>query len=160
MAMIKGQSTVEALGETGVVVTRRFAAPRAMVFDALTKPELLRRWLLGPEGWTMPECEIDLSVGGKIRFYWTNGQGRELQLTGTFTEINAPVGFSATQRFDLGFVGPEEKLTYILEDHREETLMRAEIIYPSKEVRDGALQSGMTDGMEASYARMDEVLQR
>ena len=157
-AITKGKSTVDVLGETGIVVTRTFAAPRAMVFDALTKPELLQRWLLGSEGWTMPACEVDLRVGGRIRFYWKSSDGKELQLSGVFMAIDAPKGFSANQRFDLGFIGPEEKLTYILEAQGDETLMRAEIIYPTREIRDGSLQGGMTDGMETSYARMDEVL--
>ena len=159
MVITKGQSTVELLGETGIVVTRTFAVPRAMVFDALTKPKLLQRWLLGPEGWTMPVCEVDLRVGGRIRFYWKSADGKELQLSGVFMAIDAPKGFSANQRFDLGFIGPEEKLTYILEDKGEETLMRAEIVYPTQEIRDGSLQSGMTEGMETSYARMDEMLE-
>ena len=72
-------------------ITRDFDAPRQLVFDAFTKPELVRRWLLGPPGWTMPICEIDLSVGGAYRYVWRKEGVSDMGLGGVFQEIVSPV---------------------------------------------------------------------
>src|ERR1035437_1248164 len=86
-----------------IAMTRVFDAPRALVFDALTKPELVRRWLLGPPGWSMPVCEIDLRVGGAYRFLWRNVGGAEMGVRGSYREIAAPERLVATERFDAGW---------------------------------------------------------
>src|SRR5438034_4621460 len=75
--------------ERELVMTREFDASRGMVFDALTKPELVQRWLLGPPGWTMPVCEIDLRVGGKYRYVWRNAEGREMGIDRKSTRLNS-----------------------------------------------------------------------
>ncbi|HEV2671490.1 MAG TPA: SRPBCC domain-containing protein, partial [Gemmatimonadales bacterium] len=90
-----------------VVITRVLDAPRGMVFDAFTKPDLVRRWLLGPPGWTMPVCEIDLRVGGKYRYVWENADGQRMAMGGTFTEIVRPARMVATQLFDEDWTGGE-----------------------------------------------------
>src|SRR6266545_7527384 len=86
--------------ERELVMTREFDAPRGMVFDALTKPELVQRWLLGPPGWTMPVCEIDLRVGGKYRYVWQNTDGRNMGMGGTFKEIVRPSRIVTSELFD------------------------------------------------------------
>src|SRR6058998_2613091 len=88
-------------GDRELVMTRAFAAPRRMVFDAFTKPELVRRWLLGPPGWSMPVCEIDLRVGGSYRYVWKHDRtGEEMGMGGVFREIVRPERLVATERFD------------------------------------------------------------
>src|SRR5258708_16844004 len=83
-----------------IAMTRVFAAPRSMVFDAFTKPELVKRWLLGPDGWSMPVCEIDLRVGGTYRYVWRHARGNEMGMGGVYRQIVAPERIVATERFD------------------------------------------------------------
>src|SRR5689334_23415386 len=87
-------------GERELVMTRVFDAPRKLVFDAHTQPQLVRRWLLGPPGWSMPVCEIDLRVGGKYRYVWHNEDGCEMGMGGNFTEIVPNQRIVNTERFD------------------------------------------------------------
>ncbi len=91
---------VEAHGDRQIVITRLFDAPRRLVFDAFTKPDLVRRWLLGPPGWSMPICEIDFRVGGRYRYLWRNETGTEMGMGGIYKEIFAPERIVATERFE------------------------------------------------------------
>jgi len=99
------KSTVTLPNDLEVVVTRTFAAPRTLVFDAWTKPELMSRWLLGPPGWTMPVCEMDLRVGGKFRWRWRGENGTEFGFTGEFREVVRPSRIVHTETYDPGDVG-------------------------------------------------------
>jgi uncharacterized protein YndB with AHSA1/START domain len=84
-----------------ILITRDFNAPRALVFDCMSKPELVRRWLLGPPGWTMPVCEIDHRVGGRYRYVWRNQtDGREMGMGGVYREIVPPEKVVQTELFD------------------------------------------------------------
>ncbi len=141
-----------------VVVTRVFAAPRGMVFDAHTTPELVRRWLLGPPGWTMPVCEIDLRVGGKYRYVWEHGSGKRMGVGGRFTEIARPSRIVITQLFDEDWTGGETVVTTDLVEQGGETTLTTTVRYSSREARDAALKTGMTTGMEAGYERLDNLL--
>src|SRR5262249_22172650 len=88
-------------GDREILMTRRFDAPRDLVFEAWTTPELVRRWLLGPPGWSMPVCEIDLRVGGSYRFVWRrDDDGREMAMGGVYRDVAAPERIVATERFD------------------------------------------------------------
>ena len=78
---------LETEGDSQIVVTRRFAAPPEAVFRAHTEPLLIQRWLLGPEGWTMPVCISEARPGGKIRYEWANAQGQGFYLTGEYLEL-------------------------------------------------------------------------
>src|SRR5881628_2069514 len=83
-----------------ILIARDFKAPRQLVFDAFTKPELVRRWLLGPSGWSMPVCEIDLRVGGKYRYVWRNdSDGTEMGMGGVYCDIVVPERLVTTERF-------------------------------------------------------------
>jgi uncharacterized protein YndB with AHSA1/START domain len=95
-----GKLKVAAQGEREIVMTRVFDAPRRLVYDALTKPELLKQWLLGPPGMTMPVCEMDLKVGGAYRMVWRGPDGKDMGVGGTFRGITPPQGFAATEKFD------------------------------------------------------------
>jgi uncharacterized protein YndB with AHSA1/START domain len=142
-----------------VVVTRVFAAPRGMVFDAHTKPELVRRWLLGPPGWTMPVCEIDLRVGGKYRYEWEHGgSGQRMGVAGTFTEIVRPSRLVITQLFDEDWTGGETLVTTDLVEAKGKTTLTTTVRYSSRAARDAALKTGMTTGMDAGYERLDQLL--
>jgi len=145
-----------------VRVVRSFNAPRELVWDAHTKPELVKRWLLGPPGWSMPVCEMDVRVGGKYRWRWKSDEGgKEFGFFGTYTEVNEPAKISHEENFDPGNVGGPMTadpaiITNELVEKNGVTTLTVSMLYPSKEARDGAVASGMTDGMEQSYVRLDE----
>lgn len=147
-----------------VMITRSFDAPRRLVFDAHTKPELVRRWLLGPPGWTMSVCEIDLRVGGRYRYEWSSPDQPGFGLGGSFREILYPERLVSTERFDAGTPGFEDGAageaidTMVLTERGGRTAMVLTILCESKEARDAALATGMTDGLEVNYVRLEEVL--
>lgn len=140
-----------------IQVTRVFDAPRALVFEAFTKPELVRRWLLGPPGWSMPVCEIDLKVGGAYRYVWQNdSDGREMSLDGTFREIVSPKLLVATENPSWHSSEALDTTTFVEEGGA--TRMTITVLYQSTEVRDAALRSGMDRGMAMSYDRLEELM--
>ena len=144
--------------EREVVLTRVFAAPRRLVFDAWTKPDLVRRWLLGPPGWTMPVCEIDLRVGGAYRFVWRGPDGTEMGMGGVHREITVPERIVTTQLFDQDWTGGETVGTLVLVERDGMTTVTNTVLYASREARDAALETGMADGVAAGYARLDVLL--
>jgi len=156
------KSTVMLPNDLEVVVVRDFRAPRATVFDAWTKPELITRWLLGPPGWTMPVCEMDLRVGGKYSWRWRNDKGAEFGFTGVFREVARPSRLVHTQLYDPGTVGgsmgAEALITAALTEKAGVTTYTTTIRYQSKADRDAALSTGMTNGMEQSYGKLDALL--
>jgi len=156
------KSTVMLPNDLEVVVVRDFRAPRAMVFDAWTKPELMSRWLLGPPGWTMPVCEMDLRVGGKFRWRWRNEAGAEFGFEGVFREVVRPSRIVHTEIYDPGTVGgtmgAECLITAVLTEKSGVTTYTTTIRYQSKADRDAAIGTGMTDGMEQSFVKLDELL--
>ena len=141
-----------------IAMTRVFNAPRRLVFEAMTKPELVQRWLLGPPGWTMPVCEIDLRVGGRYRYVWRHADGKEMGMGGIHREIVVPERIVTTELFDEDWTGGETVVTSVFTEHAGRTTLTMTILYSSREARDGALRTGMTDGMESGYARLDELL--
>jgi len=145
-------------GDQEIVMTRVFDAPRTLVFDAITKPELVKQWLLGPPGWTMPVCEIDLRVGGAYRYVWRNASGKEMGMGGIYREISAPARLVATEKFDEAWYPGEALNTTILAEQDGRTLMTSAMLYVSKEARDAVLKSGMERGVAASYDRLAELL--
>jgi len=135
-----------------IVMTRIFDAPRGLVFDAWTNPEHLPRWMLGPEGWTMPVCEIDLRPGGAWHFVWRRADGTEMEMRGVYQEITPPERLVSTESW--GGDWPETLITLTLsEDHGKTTLTQS-ILYPSQEARDAALKTGMADGVSMSFDRL------
>jgi uncharacterized protein YndB with AHSA1/START domain len=146
-------------GDREIQVERNFDAPRALVFDAFTRPDLVRRWLLGPEGWTMPVCEIDLRVGGAYRYVWRKeSTGAQMGMGGTFREIVPPEKLVATERFDEAWYPGEAINTTLFEEHGGVTTIRLIVAYESREARDTASRSGMERGMVAGYDRLEQVL--
>ena len=142
-----------------IEVERDFNAPRELVFDAFTKPELVRRWLLGPDGWTMPVCEIDLRVGGAYRYVWRKeSTGKEMGMGGVFREVVRPERLVATEKFDDSWYPGEAVDTTVFEEKGEVTKVRLTVLYESKAARDTATRSGMEHGMVAGYNRLEQVL--
>ena len=148
-----------------VRVERNFNAPRELVWDAHTKADLIQRWMLGPPGWTMPVCEMDVRVGGAYRWRWRNGEdGKEFGFFGEFLEVQRPSKIVYKESYDPGDVGgpmPSDEPALITAEFKEArgvTTLITTMLFPSKEARDGAVSSGMTDGMEMSYALLDEMI--
>ncbi len=155
------KSTVMLPNDLEVVVVRDFHAPRSIVFDAWTKPELMSRWLAGPPSWTMPVCEMDLRVGGKFRWRWRSEAGAEFGFTGVFREVVPPARLVHTHAYDPGTfggnMGAEALITVALTENSGVTTYTTTIRYQSKADRDAALSTGMTDGMEQNFAKLDAL---
>jgi uncharacterized protein YndB with AHSA1/START domain len=148
-------------GDREIVITRAFDAPRKLVFDAFTKPELVKQWLLGPDGWSMPVCEIDLKVGGKYRYVWRRDKdGTEMGMGGVYREIVAPERIVATEKFDQSWYPGEAVGTFVLAEQAGKTTLTETILYESREARDGVLKSGMEKGVVASYDRLEKLLEK
>jgi uncharacterized protein YndB with AHSA1/START domain len=147
------------LSDTQVRVSRVIRGSAPQVWRAHHEPELVQRWLLGPEGWTMPVCEVATAVGQRYRYEWANGDGSErFGFEGELLESAAPYRAVTTEQM-IGTDGPATRNELTLTPVTEGTLMSLLITYPSREVRDMILETGMTTGMEASYARLErEVL--
>jgi uncharacterized protein YndB with AHSA1/START domain len=141
-----------------IQVAREFDALRPLVFDAFTKPELVRRWLLGPPGWTMPLCEIDLRVGGAYRYVWRSEQdGSQMAVGGVFREVVPPECLVATEKFDDAWYPGEALNTTVFTEARGITRATITILYQSQEARDTARRSGMEFGMAAGYDRLEAL---
>jgi uncharacterized protein YndB with AHSA1/START domain len=132
--------------------------PRSLVFTAITQPELVKQWLLGPPGCTMPVCEIDLRVGGTYRYVWRNADGKEMGLSGVTLEIDPPQHNVATEKFDETWYPGEAPVTTTLTEHEGVTTLTITICYDSRETRAVVLKSGMEKGVAASYDRLADLL--
>jgi uncharacterized protein YndB with AHSA1/START domain len=138
-----------------IVMTRVFDAPRHLVFDAFTKPELLKRWF-GPRGWSLVVCEVDLRVGGGFRFVLRGPDGKDMGMRGVYREIAAPERSVHMESFD-DYPG-EAQVTGVFVEQGGKTTFTATVLYPSKDVRDAVIQSGMEHGAAESYDRLAELL--
>jgi uncharacterized protein YndB with AHSA1/START domain len=142
-----------------ILITRHFAAPPSLVFDAFNQPDLVRQWLLGPDGWTMPLCEIDLRVGGAYRYLWRKETtGAKMGLRGVFREIDAPRRLVATEQFDEAWYPGEALDTTLFLPIPEGTRIAVTVTYESPEARDRAARSGMDQGIAAGYNRLEKLL--
>jgi uncharacterized protein YndB with AHSA1/START domain len=142
-------------------MTRVFAAPRRLVYDAHTKPELVRQWLLGPPGWTMPVCEMDVRVGGTYRWEWKSERdGTTMGMGGVYREVVAPERLVATERFDEAWYPGEALTTLVLVEQGGRTTLTQTMRYASRAAREAVVKSGMEQGVAASYDRLDDVLYR
>jgi uncharacterized protein YndB with AHSA1/START domain len=139
-----------------VVITRVVNAPRRLVFEVWTNPKHLPRWMTGPDGWTMPVCEIDLRPGGQWHYVWRRADGTEMSMTGTYREVVPPERVVHTESW--GPEWPATLNTLTLTESGGQTTMALTILYPSREARDAALQTGMKDGMEQTFANLDALL--
>lgn len=151
--------TVAALGDREIIMTRVFDAPRHLVFDALTQPDLVKRWLGVRNGWTLPVCEIDLRVGGAYRYTWRKeSRGMEMTARGVFREIAAPERLVCTEKFDDPWFPGEALNTTVLIEHAGQTTLSVTMLCDSPEGRDTVLKSPMESGLGESYDKMAELL--
>src|SRR5258708_15659491 len=117
-----------------ISMTRVFDAPRRLVFDAFTKPELVKKWLLGPPGWTMPVCEIDLRVGGQYRYVWRReSNGKEMGMGGVYREIVPQERLVCTELFDEAWYPGESLTTTTLAEKDGRTTVTTTLLYASQE---------------------------
>ncbi len=149
---------VAAQGDHEIVMTRVLDAPRQLVFDAFTKPELLKRWLGALEGWEFAVCEIDLRVGGKYRWLWKNTDGMQMGISGVYREIIPPEKIVSTERFDEAWYPGEGLGTILLTEEGGKTTVRQTVRYETREARDGVLKSPMETGVTASYNQLEQLL--
>jgi len=154
-----GNLKVTTPSDREITMTRVFDAPRTLVFDAHTKPELVKQWLLGPPGWSMPVCEMDVRVGGTYRWVWRHDRnGTEMGMGGVYREIVQPERLVTTERFDEAWYPGEGLNTLVLVERGGRTTLTQTMRYESREARDAVLKSGMEKGLAASYDRLADLL--
>ena len=145
-------------GDKHVVVTRRFAAPPEAVYRAHTEPKLIQKWMLGPDGWTMPVCVCEARSGGKIRYEWADGKGGGFYLTGEFVELVPFSRIVHVERMHLPDPSPDNHVETRFEPDGSGTLMTMQMTLPDAQTRAAMLASGMEHGMEASYVRLEAMV--
>jgi uncharacterized protein YndB with AHSA1/START domain len=160
MTTTMSKLTLKTVGDTHVVVTRHFAAPPEAIWRAHTEPELIKKWMLGPDGWTMPVCICDPRPGGKIRFEWTNGQGGGFYLTGESLEAVPYSRLVHVERMHLPDPTPDNHVETTFEPDGTGTLMTMRMTLPDAQTRAAMLSTGMEHGMEASYVRLESLLNK
>ena len=155
------QLKITTKGDREIVITRSLNAPANLVWEAMTRPELIRRWLFLPPGWTMTRCDEDVRVGGSYRWEWAGPDGKPaMSMGGVYREVVPHKRVVRTEKFDFGCqpqAGEQIGTTEFIEQAGR-TLVRITVVYPSKEARDAALASGMEHGMSAGYDRLETLL--
>jgi uncharacterized protein YndB with AHSA1/START domain len=152
--------TLKTEGDKQVVVTRRFAAPPEAVYRAHMEPALVQKWMLGPDGWTMPVCINEAKPGGKIRYEWSDGKGKGFYLTGEFLKLEPPHRIVHVERMHLPDVTPDNHIVTTFEKDGTGTLMTMRMTLPDAATREAMLKTGMEHGMEAGYLRLEIILAR
>lgn len=141
-----------------IVVERMMDAPPDLVFDCYTKPELVRRWLNGPDDWSLMTCDIDLRVGGTYRYVWLGPDGQSMGMTGLFHEILPSQTLVSTEQFDDDFGMGKMLVTVSFISEGESTRLRTSVLCETNAHRDATLATGMTEGMGMSFAQLDRLL--
>lgn len=147
-------------GDTHVLVTRRFNAPPHMVWRAHTEAALMQQWMLGPEGWTMPVCISELKPGGQIRCEWEDGKGGGFWLTGEYVEVEPETRLVHIERMHLPDPTPDNHVETTFAPDGDGTLLKMRMTLPDAVSRKAMLETGMADGMETSYQRLEETFGR
>lgn len=150
--------TLKTEGDKHVIVTRRFAAPPEAVYRAHTDPKLLQKWLLGPEGWTMPVCICDARPGGNFRYEWANEKKPGFYVTGEFLALEPYSRIVHVERMHLPDPTPDNHVETKLEPDGRGTLMTMRMTLPNAQTRAAMLATGMERGMEASYVRLEGMI--
>jgi uncharacterized protein YndB with AHSA1/START domain/uncharacterized glyoxalase superfamily protein PhnB len=143
-----------------ILMTRVFDAPRPLVWETMSEPELLKRWLFGPPGWSMVVCDDDPRVGGTFRWVWRGPDGAEMAMRGVYREIVPPERCVRTESMEFGCApqAGEQLATLVLTEQGTKTLLTLRVLFPSKEARDAAIASGMDRGVAAGYDRLETIL--
>ena len=146
-------------GDREIAMSREFNAPRHLVYEAFTTPELLKRWLLGPDGWALVVCDLDLRVGGRYRYVWKRERDAfEMGMGGVYRELVPNERIVSTEVFDEAWYAGEAVGTVTFVERGGKTTLTQTMRYESKEARDGVLKSGMESGVAASYDRLEKIL--
>jgi len=140
-----------------IMMRREFDAPRELVFEALTTPDLLKQWFAGPPGWTLAVCEFEARKGGKYRYVWRGSMG-EMGMGGVVTDIKSPELIAATEKFDSPWYPGDASSTIVLTEQGAKTLLTLTVTYATKEARDLVLMSPMETGVAAAYDRLEQFL--
>lgn len=157
--MTKRALKITTRGDREIVISRQFAAPRTLVFDAFTKPELLKRWLFGPPGWSMVICEVGQKVGDRYRYVWRHESGKEMGMGGVLLEVVPPERLVSTEKFDESWYPGEAVGTVVLVEQNGMTTLTQTILYESREARDAVIQSPMESGLAAGYDRLAAMVE-
>ena len=150
--------TLKTEGDTHVVVTRHFAAPPEKVYRAHIDPMLVQKWMLGPEGWTMPICTIEAKPGGNIRYEWSKGKSQGFYLTGEFIELVPFSKIVHVERMHLPDATPDNHIETRFEPDGQGTLLTMRMTLSDAQTRAAMLATGMESGMEKSYARLETMI--
>jgi uncharacterized protein YndB with AHSA1/START domain len=150
--------TLKTEGDLHVVITRHFAAKPEAVYRAHTDPEIVQKWMLGPEGWTMPVCINDARAGGKFRYEWKHPQKGGFYITGEFIELVPYSKIVHVERMFLPDPTPDNHVETRFEPEGSGTLMTMRMTLPDEKTRAMMLATGMAKGMEASYVRLDKIV--
>jgi Uncharacterized conserved protein len=150
--------TLKTEGDRYVVVTRKFAASPEAVYRAHTDSKLMQKWMLGPDGWTMPVCSNEARPGGKMRFEWTDGKGNGFYLTGEYVALEPYSRIVHVERMHLPDPTPDNHVETRFEADGSGTLMTMRMTLPDEKTRAAMLATGMEHGMEASYVRMEGLI--
>jgi len=150
--------TMKIEGDTHIVFTRRFAASPEVVYRAHMEPALIQRWMLGPDGWTMPVCINEARPGGKMRYEWSDGKGNGFYLTGEFITLEPPHRIVHVERMHLPDATPDNHIVTTFEKDGTGTLMTMRMTLPDAATRKMMLETGMENGMEAGYVRLEEIM--
>jgi uncharacterized protein YndB with AHSA1/START domain len=150
--------TLKTEGEKYVVVTRRFAATPEAVYRAHTDPSLIQKWLLGPDGWTMPVCINEARPKGKIRYEWSDGKGGGFHITGEYVELEPYHRIVHIERMHMPEATPDNYIETRFDADGTGTLMTMRMTLPDSKTRAMMLATGMERGMEASYVRLESIL--
>ena len=142
-------------GDRHVIVTRRFKAQPEAVYRAHIEPKIMQKWLLGPPGWTMPVCISEAKPGGKLRCEWSDGKGGDFYLTGEYVTLEPFRRIVHIERMHLPDPTPDNHVETVFEPDGTGTLMTMRMTLPNAEARAAMLATGMEEGMEASYERLD-----
>ena len=151
-----GETTITTPSDREVAMARTFDGPRDLVYEVWTSPEHVPHWMLGPDGWTMPVCEMDLRPGGSWRHVWRKADGEEMEMTGDYREVEPPARLVSTERWGADW--PETLNTIEFVEEAGRTTVTMTLLYPSQEARDAAMATGMAEGADQSFARLDERL--
>jgi len=143
--------------EREVVITRLFEAPRQLVFDACTQPKLIKRWMAAP-GRELEICEVDLRPGGAYRWVWRGSGKRDVGMRGVYREVVAPQRFSRTEIWEDWEAGECLASTILIEHDETTTELTTTVLFPSREIRDQVLKSGLERGVKQNYAKLEELL--
>lgn len=144
-------------GDNEIIITRTFAAPPRLVFDALTKPEIMKRWLKGPDGWSMDVCEVDLREGGRYRYGWSGPNDHRMEIIGEYRTIDRPGRLVTTE--EMSGTDYTALSSAVLAAHDSNTVMTTTMTYPSHEARDQAIASNMAAGIAATHKWLETVLE-